>query len=204
MTINTLSMIAEDYKESRSSSQKLYAVWRERLLRNTNTNHNTGSAINTTGAEQLVAIYVLDSILKNTSSNTNTNGRHHRPSYFVELVQADAATWMPTVYANVRHSAHQREKLHKVWRLWQDTSSAGTTGSLFEDAAWKSMGECFGSAPPPSLTAAAAATTTAAAAASSVATSTTLATSPPPVAGIARTVRNLNVYVYVPVLCAFL
>ena len=93
MIINTLSMIAEDYKDSVPSATKLYAILRHRLL-------------SCKGSEKLPVIYVLDSVLKNC-----------RGAY-VSIVEQDAASWMAVVYNQL--DAPQQVKLQKVWRTWNE------------------------------------------------------------------------------------
>lgn len=165
MIINTLSMIADDYKDSLASATKLYEILRHRLL---------GCKV----AEKLPVIYVLDSILKNCKG------------CYVTIVERDASSssscgvgggggdtkttattpvapfWMATVHHQLASQPPQQAKLQKVWRTWNEFR-------LFSDVAvWKAMGRCFTEAPN-----------------SAVALQTPQF---PAVAGISRTVRSLS------------
>ena len=70
----------------------------------------------------LPLVYVLDSILKNVKG------------FYIDMVQEDAAEWMPKVYEKLQDA--QRAKLKKVWETWDKFS-------LFSSDAWKNMGRCF-------------------------------------------------------------
>ena len=76
---------------------------------------------------KLPLVYVLDSILKNVKGN------------FIPIIEADAKTWMPIVHEALPDDL--RLKLKRVWNMWKEFK-------IFNDEAWKEMGECF-SAPPP-------------------------------------------------------
>lgn len=102
-------MIAGDYAESKSSSKEVYQIIRKRLL---NTNRDN----------MLPLVYLLDSILKNVKG------------YYIDLVQDDAAKWMPMVHQKLQDA--QRTKLSKVWKTWEEFQ-------IFNSDAWKEMGRCF-------------------------------------------------------------
>ena len=70
----------------------------------------------------LPLVYVLDSILKNVKG------------FYIDLVQDDAAQWMPKVYEKLQDV--QRAKLKKVWNTWEEYK-------LFSVDSWKNMGRCF-------------------------------------------------------------
>jgi pre-mRNA cleavage complex 2 protein Pcf11 len=70
----------------------------------------------------LPLVYVLDSILKNVKG------------FYIDLVQDDAARWMPTVHEKLQDA--QRAKLKKVWQTWNECQ-------IFSTDAWKAMGLCF-------------------------------------------------------------
>lgn len=172
VTINTLSMIADDYKDSLASANKLYQILRQRLLRS---NSGIASSNNTTGGAELLlpVLYVLDSVLKNCRG------------CYVRIVQNDAATWMPAVYR--RLDAAGRGKLQKVWRTWHEFRLFDDDGANNGAAQWREMGRCFtdGGGGGGSHNDKAAASATAAASASSG----PAPQMPAVVAGIARTVR---------------
>jgi pre-mRNA cleavage complex 2 protein Pcf11 len=109
--INSLTMIAGDYAESKSSAASIYQVIRERLLATNRDN-------------MLPLVYLLDSILKNVRG------------FFIDIVQDDAANWMPKVYCKLQDV--QQAKLKKVWVTWEEFN-------LFSTDAWRAMGSCFGS-----------------------------------------------------------
>jgi len=91
--INSLSIIAGDYADSKTSANAIYQLIRHRLL--------------TTGRDNMLPlVYVLDSILKNVKG------------VYVNLVQEDAAEWMSTIFHKMQDS--QRAKLKKVWKTWEE------------------------------------------------------------------------------------
>lgn len=102
-------MIAGDYAESKSSAGSIYQIIRERLLATSRDN-------------MLPLVYLLDSILKNVRG------------FYIEIVQDDAANWMPMVYHKLQDA--QQAKLKKVWNTWEEFK-------LFSTEAWKAMGSCF-------------------------------------------------------------
>lgn len=113
VTINLLSMVAEDYSDRQSSSEKIYRVVRRRLLGCSSPSHI------------LPVIYVLDSILKNAKGS------------FVPLVEDDAKDWLGTVHQ--RLDGAQRQKLQKVWKTWNDCNIFNvdnwkTMGKCFSDS----------------------------------------------------------------------
>jgi hypothetical protein len=116
VSINLLSMVAEDFSDRESSSNKIYKVIRDRLLTAESSNF------------VLPVMYVLDSILK--------NNHKQQPEIFRSLVEQDAAEWMPTLHR--RLDANQRVKLQKVWKTWYND-----TFRLFDETTWKTMGQCF-------------------------------------------------------------
>mmetsp|Transcript_7826 Transcript_7826/g.9991 ORF Transcript_7826/g.9991 Transcript_7826/m.9991 type:complete len:184 (+) Transcript_7826:56-607(+) len=93
--INTLSMVAEDYKSSTSSSFKIYKVIRTHLLKK-----------KSSPARKLPLVYVVDSILKNAKGQ------------FVTLMEADAKNWLPVVYGMLNSDG--RAKLKRVWNTWRE------------------------------------------------------------------------------------
>lgn len=93
MKINSLSIIAGDHSESRSSASAIYQIIRQRLL-------------STTRDNMLPLVYLLDSILKNVKG------------FYIDLVQEDAEKWMPTVHQKLQDA--QRAKLKKVWNTWEE------------------------------------------------------------------------------------
>ena len=109
MKINSLSIIAGDHADSKSSAAAIYRIIRERLL-------------STSRDNMLPLVYVLDSILKNVKG------------FYIDMVQEDAAEWMPKVYEKLQDT--QRAKLKKVWETWDKFS-------LFSSDAWRNMGRCF-------------------------------------------------------------
>ncbi|GAX20175.1 hypothetical protein FisN_12Hh019 [Fistulifera solaris] len=109
--INSLTMIAGDYAESKSSAASIYQVIRDRLLATNRDN-------------MLPLVYLLDSILKNVRG------------FYIDIVQDDAANWIPKVYYKLQDV--QQAKLKKVWVTWEEFN-------LFSTDAWKAMGSCFGS-----------------------------------------------------------
>lgn len=107
--INSLTMIAGDYAESKSSAGSIYQVIRDRLLATSRDN-------------MLPLVYLLDSILKNVRG------------FYIDIVQDDAANWMPKVYHKLQDA--QQAKLKKVWNTWEEFK-------IFSTEAWKAMGSCF-------------------------------------------------------------
>lgn len=102
-------MIAGDYAESKSSASSIYQIIRERLL-------------DTSRDNMLPLVYLLDSILKNVRG------------FYIDIVQDDAAKWMPKVYQKLQDV--QQAKLKKVWNTWEEFN-------IFSKEAWKAMGSCF-------------------------------------------------------------
>jgi len=122
-------MVAEDHSDSKGSAKALYNVIRQRL---TSTNNV---------ANLLPLVYLVDSILKNVKGK------------YVEVVEADADTWIPVVYKQLPEP--QRQKLHRVWTTWKDSQ-------LFAPERLQAMGRCFGELQQPSNATTTAAATTAA------------------------------------------
>lgn len=91
--INTLSMIAEDFDSSESSTTKIYEIIKTRLLHG-NSNY------------MLPVIYLLDSILKNVKG------------HYIKYVEQDAAEWMPKIHDKA--NGLQQQKLQKVWKTWNE------------------------------------------------------------------------------------
>jgi CID domain len=93
--INTLSMIAADYRDSKVSAAKLYSVWKHRLM----TCHNV--------QEKMPIIYVLDSILKNVQGA------------FVQIMEEDVPyQWLSATYHIL--PTVQQQKLYKVYMTWKE------------------------------------------------------------------------------------
>jgi pre-mRNA cleavage complex 2 protein Pcf11 len=91
--INSLSMVAEDHADSKSSAKAVYKAIRQKLL--------------TTSRENMLPlVYVLDSILKNAKGA------------YIAIVEDDAASWIPIVYRKLQDD--QRAKLQKVWKTWDE------------------------------------------------------------------------------------
>ena len=96
VTINSLSMVAEDFKDSRMSASKLYGTIRDRLL---------SSSV---GPERkLPLVYAVDSILKNA-----------RGGPYGLLVERDGADWMGRVHSVLGDEG--RNKLKRVWNTWKE------------------------------------------------------------------------------------
>lgn len=108
-------MVAEDHANSKKSSAALYDCIRKPLV----------SSI-ASRDRKLPLVYVLDSILKNVKGN------------FIPIVEKDAKTWMPIVYAAL--SEPERQKLKRVWNMWHEFN-------IFQEERWKEMGACFSAAP---------------------------------------------------------
>lgn len=109
--INSLTMIAGDYAESKSSAGCVYQIIKERLL---STNRDN----------MLPLVYLLDSILKNVRG------------FYIDLVQDDAVNWMPKVYHKLQDA--QQAKLKKVWNTWEEfnifsTEAWKAMGSCFDN-----------------------------------------------------------------------
>ena len=114
--INSLSIIAGDHADSKSSAQAIYMIIRKRLL-------------STSRDNMLPLVYVLDSILKNVKG------------FYVDLAQDDAASWMPTVHDKLQDN--QRAKLKKVWQTWNEfnlfsTDAWKAMGNCFSQTSGKS------------------------------------------------------------------
>jgi len=105
-------MIAEDYADQASDAEQLYKIVQSRLL--------TASSEN-----MLPVLYVLDSILKNAKG------------CYIAMVERDAVTWMPKVYARLHKNRQAQQNLQKVWRTWNEPFH------LFDAATWRAMGRCF-------------------------------------------------------------
>jgi hypothetical protein len=91
--INSLSMVAEDYSDSKPAATAIYQVIRDRLLKSPRD-------------KILPLVYAIDSILK--------NARGH----YIAVVEQDAGNWIPTVYRQLQEP--QKAKLEKVWKTWND------------------------------------------------------------------------------------
>jgi CID domain len=93
--INTLSMIAADYRDSKISAAKLFSVWKHRLLTCNNVQ------------EKMPIIYVLDSILKNVQGA------------FIQIVEEDVPyQWLSATYHIL--PTVQQQKLYKVYMTWKE------------------------------------------------------------------------------------
>ena len=92
--ISSLSMVSEDYSESKNASQTLYKIVRDRIMKSTR-------------ERLLPLVYLIDSILKNAKG------------HFVKLVEDDAENWMPLVFQKLQEN--QKLKLQKVWKTWGDS-----------------------------------------------------------------------------------
>mmetsp|Transcript_12199 Transcript_12199/g.13904 ORF Transcript_12199/g.13904 Transcript_12199/m.13904 type:complete len:577 (-) Transcript_12199:45-1775(-) len=95
--INALTMIADDFSSSKKSSVKIYDCV-ERILICSDTNPN----------RLLPLIYLLDSILKNSSG-----------PQFKALIGIGATSWIPSVYNSLPGDL-EKSKLKKVVFLWRD------------------------------------------------------------------------------------
>lgn len=112
VAINALSMIAEDYADRPRDAARLYGIVQDRLR--------------TASPDQLLpVIYVLDSVLKNARG------------CFLQMVEQDAAQWMPTAHARLQPWPSSQQNLQRVWRTWNQPFK------LFDVAAWRAMGRCF-------------------------------------------------------------
>lgn len=112
VTINSLSMVAEDHADSKRNALALYNCIRERLM-----------SSSVASGRKLPLVYVLDSILKNVKGS------------FISIIEEDASVWMPIVFDVL--SEEQRLKLKKVWNIWRDVgifseASWKEMGSCFE------------------------------------------------------------------------
>lgn len=100
VTINLLTMVAEDNASDLRSASSLYNCIRELLI--SPTIHPE---------RKLPLVYVIDSILKNVKQ------------HFISLIEIDALTWIPVVYTTLdKHpnTKAQKVKLRKVIQTWKD------------------------------------------------------------------------------------
>jgi CID domain len=96
VTINSLSMVAEDHASSKANARAIYECITQPLISRKVPNDR-----------KLPLVYVIDSILKNVKGE------------FVSIIEEDAKKWMPLVYNAISETG--RTKLKKVWNLWKDS-----------------------------------------------------------------------------------
>mmetsp|Transcript_18028 Transcript_18028/g.49086 ORF Transcript_18028/g.49086 Transcript_18028/m.49086 type:complete len:589 (+) Transcript_18028:111-1877(+) len=111
--ISSLTMMAEDFSDSRKGAQMLYRIIRDRLM---------NQAIHE--KQLLPLIYLIDSIVKNAKGE------------FISVVEADAPTWISHAWNRLRNEEPLKLKLQKVWKTWND-------GNIFDAQQLKLMGQCF-------------------------------------------------------------
>eukprot|EP00978_Attheya_sp_CCMP212_P028212 scaffold96856_cov54-Attheya_sp.AAC.2 len=95
VTVNSLSMVAEDHADSPSSAAAIYGCIRDPLLSPT-----------VAAGCKLPLVYVMDSILKNVKGE------------YIKLIEEDAHEWMPVVHKAL--GEEQRAKLKRVWNTWRE------------------------------------------------------------------------------------
>jgi pre-mRNA cleavage complex 2 protein Pcf11 len=95
VTVNSLSMVAEDHADSPSSAAAIYGCIRDPLLSPT-----------VAAGRKLPLVYVMDSILKNVKGE------------YRKLIEEDAHEWMPVVHKAL--GEEQRAKLKRVWNTWRE------------------------------------------------------------------------------------
>eukprot|EP00522_Entomoneis_paludosa_P004078 CAMPEP_0172473720 /NCGR_PEP_ID=MMETSP1065-20121228/68996_1 /TAXON_ID=265537 /ORGANISM="Amphiprora paludosa, Strain CCMP125" /LENGTH=611 /DNA_ID=CAMNT_0013231895 /DNA_START=42 /DNA_END=1878 /DNA_ORIENTATION=+ len=114
--ISSLSMMAEDFSDSKQGAKMIYNIIRERLM-NTSTREK----------QLLPLIYLLDSIVKNAKG------------HFIPIVEGDAHVWISHAWNQLRNAEPLKLKLQKVWKTWND-------GKIFDAQQLKVMGQCFDAA----------------------------------------------------------
>lgn len=100
VTINLLTMVAEDHGSSLKAASSLYNCIRTLLI--SPTIHPE---------RKLPLVYAIDSILKNVKQQ------------FIPLIETDALQWIPVVYSSLHKHVNtkaQKVKLKKVLQTWRD------------------------------------------------------------------------------------
>lgn len=93
--INSLSMVAEDFKDSKKAAASLYGCIRDLLM-----------SRSIAADRKLPLVYLIDSILKNVKGQ------------YIPLVDSDAKEWLAVAHDVV--SDEQKKKIRRVWNSWRE------------------------------------------------------------------------------------